>query len=61
MAVRPVPKYLQDLAQKVRDIEVDLADFDGDRRGHYYALQQARENLTAACLNEHPKDASDDY
>lgn len=52
-------KELDGLARKVRDIEADYADFDGDSRGHYTALVQARENLTAAVLGEEPADIND--
>jgi len=58
--VRPVPKHIQDLARRVRDIKADFDDFDGDRRGHAAALIQAEENLVAACLDERPRNMDDE-
>jgi hypothetical protein len=42
-----VPTHL--LADVIR-IEDDLRDFDGDRRGHVYALSEANEALLEAVL-----------
>lgn len=40
--------------QKVHDIRADLADFDGDRRGHYAALEEAERALIKAMLAAAP-------
>lgn len=46
----PLPPHVVELAEQVRDIEADLADFDGDRRGIAHALGEAREKLLSAVL-----------
>lgn len=38
------------IVQKIADIQADIADFDGDRRGHYAALDAAEEELTVAAI-----------
>lgn len=35
-------------ARRVSEIDADLRDFDGDRRGHLFALEDAHEELAAA-------------
>lgn len=42
-----VPRALVDA---INQIKADLKDFDGDRRGHYQALQDAEEALIEAAL-----------
>ena len=38
--------------QKVRDIRADAEEFDGDRRGHYEALQEAEKHLVEVALKQ---------
>jgi len=45
-----VPSGLATLAQKVHDIRADIADFDGDKRGMYGALEEAEDALVEAAL-----------
>lgn len=36
------------LLERIARIEADLEDFDGDRRGHWHALNQAEDKLHEA-------------
>ena len=44
-------------AKRVAQIKHDIASFDGDRRGHYAALDDAMEELERAALAAFPSDA----
>lgn len=58
LATHPVPTPVgvgvlipQKLVDAVLRIKADLADFDGDRRGHLQALQDAEEAIVTAALS----------
>ncbi|QKV18751.1 hypothetical protein [Oricola thermophila] len=44
------------LVERVRDIKADIAEFDGDRRGMYAALEDAERELISAALNSIEQD-----
>lgn len=52
--IYPLIKQLQTEAQRYHDIKSDLAEFDGDRRGHYAALEESQEEVIDLVLNIFP-------
>lgn len=49
--VEAVARAVERQFTEIREITLDTAEFDGDRRGHWAAMEEAERNLIRAAID----------